>query len=137
MRSQLSPSFTNLLLTALPPGEYLRLAPQLELVSLEKKQVLYPPTEPISQVYFPENAVIPILTRLHDGRTVEVGIVGHEGIVGLHALFGTSLPPYLFIALTGGNAYRMQAEALTAEFKRGGGLCRNFSLDEDFAMLLA
>ena len=120
MRSQLSPSFTNLLLTALPPGEYLRLAPQLELVSLEKKQVLYLPNEPITHVYFPENAVIPIVARLHDGRTVEMGIVGHEGIVGLLALFGTSSHPYLYFALTGGIAYRMQAEVLTAEFKRGG-----------------
>lgn len=120
MRSQRSPSFTNLLLTALPPGEYRRLAPQLELVSLEEKHVLYLPNEPITHVYFPENAVIPILARLHDGRTVEMGIVGHEGIVGLPALLGTSKPPYLYIALTGGAAYRMPAEVLTAEFKRGG-----------------
>jgi CRP-like cAMP-binding protein len=120
MLSQLSPSLTNLLLAALPPGEYRRLAPQLELVSLEKKQVLYLPNEPITHVYFPENAVIPIVARLYDGRTVETGIVGHEGIVGLPALLGNSLPPYLYIALTDGNAYRMQAEVLTAEFKRGG-----------------
>jgi CRP-like cAMP-binding protein len=120
MRSQLSPSFTNLLLTALPPGEYLRLAPQLELVSLEKKLVLYLPNEPITHVYFPENAVIPIVARLYDGRTVEMGIVGHEGIVGLPALFGASSPPYLYINLIGSNAYRVQAEVLTAEFKRGG-----------------
>jgi len=64
--------------------------------------------------------VFPIVARLHDGRTVEMGIVGHEGIVGLLALFGTSSHPYLYFALTGGIAYRMQAEVLTAEFKRGG-----------------
>ena len=77
---------TNLLLTALPPREYKRLAPHLELVSFAAKHALYPPSKAITHVYFPENAVILIVLRLKDGRTTEVGMVGNEGIVGLRAL---------------------------------------------------
>jgi hypothetical protein len=62
-------SLINHLLTALPPGEYNRLASHLKLVSLDLKQVLYEPNEPIKQVYFPDNAVIHIVSRIEDGRT--------------------------------------------------------------------
>jgi CRP-like cAMP-binding protein len=112
----------NHLLTALPPREYNRLAPHLELVSLDLKQVLYEPNKPIKQVYFPDNAVIPIVSRIEDGRTVEVGMVGNEGVVGIHALLGASSPFYHYITLTRGNAHRVKAEVLQAEFKRGGAL---------------
>lgn len=112
---------TNHLLTALPSREYNRLAPDLERVSLDAKRVLYQPNEPIKQVYFPDSVVIPIVSRMKDGRTVEAGIVGNEGVVGIHALLGAS-SPYQYIALIRGNAHRVKAEVLQAEFKRGGAL---------------
>jgi CRP-like cAMP-binding protein len=118
-QSRFSP--TNHLLTALPPREYNRLAPHLERVSLDSKQVLYEPNEPIKQVYFPDNAVIPIVSQMKDGRTVEAGIVGNEGVVGIHALLGAP-SPYQYITLTRGHAHRVKAAVLQAEFKRGGAL---------------
>jgi CRP-like cAMP-binding protein len=118
-QSRFSP--TNRLLTALPPREYNHLAPFLKLVSLDLKQVLYEPNEPIKQVYFPDNTVIPIVSRMKDGRTVEAGMVGNEGVVGIYALLGAS-SPYQYIALTRGHAHRVKAEVLQAEFKRGGTL---------------
>ena len=121
-RNQSHSSPTNRLLTALPPREYSRLAPHLELVSLDTKQVLYQPHESINQVYFPDNAVILIVSRRKDGRTVEIGMVGNEGVVGLHALLGASSIPYQYMTLTRGAAYRMQAETLKAAFQRGGTL---------------
>jgi CRP-like cAMP-binding protein len=113
---------TNHLLAALPPRDYNRLVPSLELVSLEAKQVLYQPNESINQIYFPENAVIPLVSRLKDERTVEAGMVGNEGVVGLHALVGAASIPYQYMTLISGTAHRIQAEVLKAEFKRGGTL---------------
>jgi CRP-like cAMP-binding protein len=66
--------------------------------------------------------VIPIVSRMKDGRTVEVGLVGNDGIVGIRALVEASAIPYHHLTLTGCNAYRMPAEVLTAEFKRSGAL---------------
>jgi len=120
VRTQTRVSPTNLLLTALPPREYKRLAPHLELVSFAAKHALYPPSKAITHVYFPENAVIPIVLCLKDGRTTEVGMVGNEGFVGIHALFGDSVIPYHCFTLIGGNAYRIPADRLLVEFKRGG-----------------
>ena len=86
IRNQSRLALTNHLLTALPPREYRRLAPYLEPVSLDVNQVLNQPNEPLDQVYFPDDAVIPIVSRTKDGRTVEVGMVGNEGVMGFHAL---------------------------------------------------
>ena len=114
--------FANQLLAALPPREYKRLAPYFAPVSLAAKQVLYHPPDPDAQLYFPENAVIPIVSRMRDGRTIEAGMVGNDGVVGLHALFGAASIPYQYIFLTGGTAHRIPAEVLKAEFQRGGAL---------------
>ena len=122
IRNQSRLLLTNHLLAALPSREYSRLVPSLELISLETKQALYQPNEPISQVYFPENVGITIVSRLKDGRTVEAGMVGHEGVVGLQVLFGASSTLYQYMTLTRGTAHRIQAEVLKAEFKRGGAL---------------
>ena len=122
IRNQSRLSLTNRLLTALPPREYKRLAPHLEPVSLEAKQVLYQPHGPIKHVYFPDTAVIPIVSRIKDGRTVEVGMVGNEGVVGIRALLGASSIRYQYITLTSGTAHRMKAEVLKEEFRHGGEL---------------
>src|SRR6266850_7304243 len=106
IRNQPRFSLTNRLLAALPPREYKRLAPHIELVSLDAKQVLYQPNGPVEQVYFPENVVIPIVSQMKDDRMVEVGMVGNEGVVGIRALFGVSSIPYQHnITLTKGNAH--------------------------------
>ena len=115
-------ALTNRLLTALPPREYRRLAPSLEPVFLDVNQVLYQPHAPIDQVYFPDDAVISIVSCTKEGWTVEVGMVGYEGVVGLHVLLGASPTPYLYMTLTRGTAHRIQAEKLKAEFQRGGAL---------------
>src|SRR3954452_22311144 len=76
------------LLSALPRREHNRLTAALEPVALDINQVLYEPGEPIDHIYFPDRAVIAICSRMKDGRVVEAGMVGAEGAVGIHALFG-------------------------------------------------
>ena len=69
----------NRLLQVLKPEAYGRLAPRLKQVSLHQKQVLYRPNEAISEVYFPETAVISQLTVMSNGDTLETATVGLEG----------------------------------------------------------
>ena len=92
------------------------------IVCLEARQVLYEPKEPIKYVYFPEKAVISIASLMKDGLTVEAGMVGHEGVVGIHTLFGVPSAPYQYLTLIRGNAYRMKAKVFKAEFKGDGAL---------------
>src|SRR5262245_23971744 len=80
----------NKLLAALPGHEYDRLRPHLEPVSLSLKQVLFEPGENISHVYFPTGSVVCTVLVLDDA-SMETGIVGSEGMVGLPVFLGSHI----------------------------------------------
>ncbi len=72
----------NRLIAALPQQEYQRLLPNLELVPLSLKQVLYEPNAPIEYAYFSNTAVCSMLNLMQDGQTMEAATVGKEGMKG-------------------------------------------------------
>jgi CRP-like cAMP-binding protein len=78
----------NWLLDRSPKEEFERLAPLLEPVSLAAQQDLYDVNDPISHVYFPKTGMISLVTLLEDGRQVESGTIGREGLVGLPIVLG-------------------------------------------------
>lgn len=112
----------NQLLAALPAQEYQRLVPYLEHVVLTTQQVLYDSYEPIEYVYFPIQGLASLLYTMEDGETVEVGLVGHEGIVGLPVILGGMKTTNQAVVQIAGNAMRMEASRLKREFDRGGKL---------------
>ena len=79
----------NRLLTGLPPAELAALAPHLEPVALETRQLAYDVDAPITHVYFPEGAVVSVLGVMADGTAVETATIGAEGFVGLPVFLGT------------------------------------------------
>ena len=103
---------SNDLLAALPRGEYLKLARDLEPVTLTFGQVLYEPHSKIAYVYFPVTAMVSLLTSVDAARAAEVGLVGSEGMVGLPVALGIAESPFLAIVQGGGQALRMKASAL-------------------------
>jgi CRP-like cAMP-binding protein len=78
----------NRLLVAFPEEDRERYFSGLELVSLSLKQVLFKAGAPIEHVYFIEDGVSSILTNLSNGSTLEVGIIGMEGIIGMAVVLG-------------------------------------------------
>ena len=78
----------NKILAALPESEYERLVPHLEKVSLSLGQVLYEDGEEITHVYFPNSAMISLVSMLEDGATTEIGMIGREGVLGLPCNLG-------------------------------------------------
>jgi len=78
----------NRLLARLPPDDYKRLLPRLQLVPLELKQILYEARSPMDYAYFPSRGVVSALAVMNDGRAIEVATVGNEGMVGLPLLVG-------------------------------------------------
>ena len=71
---------TNQLLAALPGKEYQRLRPHIEEVTLSFGEVLYESGEIIQRVYFPNHGIVSLLSMVEDRSTLEVGIVGAEGM---------------------------------------------------------
>lgn len=112
----------NRLLAALPTADYQRLQPHLELVTLPLRQPIYNEGERITNVYFPRRAIISLVTTLEDGSMMEAGLVGHEGMAGIPLLLGGMTKVHRSFVQMAGEAWRLKATVLQAEFDRGGAL---------------
>jgi CRP-like cAMP-binding protein len=76
----------NQLLGRLAPKQLEQLLPHLEAIDAPQRQVLQRRGERVDFVHFPETAVVSFVVALEDGHTVEVGMVGREGLVGIGVL---------------------------------------------------
>jgi len=112
----------NSVLAGLLAADYQHVLPKLEHVTLTGGQVLYHADQEIEDVYFPEDAVVAMIDAMDDGRTVEVGIIGREGFVGINVfLGGVATPDTAGVQLPGG-AMRMSADELREEMRFGSPL---------------
>jgi CRP-like cAMP-binding protein len=109
----------NELLAALPRAAYLRLLPQLESVQLLRGAGLYNSGESIEHVYFPEDALISLVTHMRDGGTVEVGLIGKDGMVGIPVLLGDDIAFEAAVVQIAGTALRMPTSSFKEILKRG------------------
>jgi CRP-like cAMP-binding protein len=112
----------NSVLGALLATQYDRVLPKLEHVTLQAGQTLYRAEQEIEDVYFPEQAVVSMIDSMDDGRTVEVGIIGREGIVGLNVFLGGVITPDKAVVQLAGGAMRMSAKDLRKELRFGSPL---------------
>ena len=115
----------NRLLASLPESEYLRLEPYLTRVSLAVGTVFYEASETIETVYFPNTALISLVSILKNGATTEISLVGGTGMVGLAAILGDGISPNRAIVQVADSAMKISALALKQEFERGGMLQQN------------
>src|SRR5262245_13312803 len=106
----------NKILASLPTTSR-RWLDTLELVTLPTGTVLYEPDEKIEHVYFLNNALVSIITMNSEGSTVEIGLVGNEGMVGVPAILG-GVTPYRAVVQMGGQAFRLTGQNLCDEFRR-------------------
>jgi CRP-like cAMP-binding protein len=112
----------NRILAALPREEYERLLPNLERVSLKHDQILYESGETIRYAYFLDSAIVSMLSVTEEGATIEVGLVGNEGILGVPIFLRASEMPYRAMVQGSGTARRMRADLLREVFDRCGPL---------------
>lgn len=124
----------NKILAALPAHEYERLREHLTPVALPLGQTLYDTEERITEVYFVNNGVVSLVADLKDGGSVEVGLVGNEGMVGLSVVLGDDISPNHAIVQIADGAMRMKASVLRKELKREG-LLLTLLLRDALAML--
>lgn len=109
----------NQILADLSPEETQRLLPNLEMIRARINDVLAEGGAPITYCYFPLDAVITLVANLEEGRTVEVGLIGDEGMVGIRVILGRSTGAYLAVVEIPGRCLRIKADLLKTEFKRG------------------
>src|SRR5271168_2491858 len=100
----------NEALLAMTDPEWKLLAKQLRYVELPDHLVLHKPHDALRFLYFPNSGLISLVVFMQDGRTVEAGIVGREGIVGLPAVMGFPRHPLQEIVQISGSAFRMSLQ---------------------------
>ena len=108
----------NRLLASLPSAEYRHLAPVMKLVPLTFGEVLYEPGETIKFVYFPQNSIVSLLSPMSARSTIEVGMVGNEGMAGLSVFMGVNSSLTRAIVQGSGSAMRLSAAAMRQESNR-------------------
>ncbi|HMH17332.1 MAG TPA: Crp/Fnr family transcriptional regulator [Burkholderiales bacterium] len=110
----------NHLLAALPPAEFERVFPHLELVPMALGKVLYEPGGQLHNAYFPTTAIVSLHYVMQSGASAESAGVGNEGVVGISLFMGGNTTPSSAVVQIAGHAYRLDARLLKEEFDRAG-----------------
>lgn len=109
---------TNRILLALPPAILKELRPDLDLLETTKGQMIDHIDGPIRYLYFVNRGLVSLVKTMNDGRTVEVGAVGIEGITDPNALFGIDIAVIETIVQVPGTAFRVKREVLQYVMKK-------------------
>jgi CRP-like cAMP-binding protein len=108
---------TNLLLASLSPREQRRLARHFDTVALQANEDLFEVGQPIKHLHFPtKGCLISLVKVLDDGKSFDAGPVGYDGLVGTEAFLGVETQFRATVRIAG-NALRLRANALKAEFR--------------------
>lgn len=109
---------TNRILLALPPASLARIRPRLQPLAMEKSQVIDRKDGPIHHLYFVNRGMVSFVKTMRDGRTVEIGAVGIEGVTDPNALFGIDHAFLETMVQIPGTAFRIDRETLCREMDR-------------------
>ena len=110
----------NQILAALSREGYERLLPYLEPIHLPKGKVLTEARDPVRYAYFPTGGMVSLLLVTENGETIEVAMVGNEGVVGIPVILKINKSPYRTMVQITTDALRVKGDVLKAEFMRGG-----------------
>jgi CRP-like cAMP-binding protein len=104
----------NRLLEELPSTTFKSVRGGCKLVELKTGDVLSEPGERIRDVYFPTESFVSLVAKADGDLSLEVALVGYEGMVGIPLLLGGDSKPLRALVQGSGYAWRMKAET----FKR-------------------
>ena len=128
----------NTILLGLPRNERDEVLSKSEFISASTHTVLNEMAEPIQFAYFINNGLASILNVMSDGKTVEVGLMGSEGFVGLPLIVGFATSPTLAVMQIGGSAYRTSAQDLADLVRQCPNLEKNLQrFSQEFALQVA
>lgn len=108
-------SRANRLLASLPAREYQRLLPELEPVTMAFAQIIYAPGDTIHHVYFPNNSIVSLLAAEEHHASLEVGMIGNEGMTGIAVFMEVRTSRTLALVQGAGTALRMTSATLRKE----------------------
>jgi len=106
---------SNRILADLPRQDRQRVVAGAERVDLTFADVLCEPGERIEHVYFPANSFISLAAPVDSRASLEVGLIGNEGMLGIPLLLGINVSPQRALVRGSGPALRMTAASFNRE----------------------
>jgi CRP-like cAMP-binding protein len=112
----------NRLLAALPSRDQQRFLARCEALELKFCEVLSEPGASIRYVYFPLESFISLLASMDGHPTLEVGLIGNEGMLGASLVLGVDTSPLHALVLGQGAVLRITAKAFCEELQESKAL---------------
>jgi CRP-like cAMP-binding protein len=109
---------SNRLLGALETASRRRIDPHLEPMELKLGVVVCEAGGLLKHAYFPQGAVLSLLTVLENGSAIETANIGREGAFGLFAAMYSRVSFNRCLVQLEGSVVRCPIELLQSEFKR-------------------
>lgn len=110
----------NVLLSALPPRQYRALLSTLDRVDMPFGKVLYEAGDVVSDVYFPASGVISLVSSVDSNLTLELGMIGNEGMAGIGVFLGAGQALNRAVVQAAGSMMVMRASTLRKACREGG-----------------
>src|SRR5688500_20036455 len=110
----------NRLLSILPPAEFGMIKPYLELVEFEPTTMLARAGEVVHTCFFPNSGMVSLLCVTEQGRSIEAGFTGYEGMVGLSVLLGNKEMPYDALVQAPTTGFAVNASIVLDLFNKRG-----------------
>jgi CRP-like cAMP-binding protein len=107
--------FGNRLLDTLPPELGAALRPLVEAVLLPAGQVIQEPEDVLDACFFPTRGVISMVALTAEGQSIEIGMIGSEGMFSVGTLLGDDAPAQRAMVQIAGDGWRIGAAALRRE----------------------
>lgn len=104
----------NLLLKGLIPSDIALLQPNLIPLSLPLRLDMEKPQKQIADVYFLERGIASVVAVFPGGVTVEIGLIGCEGMSGSAVVLGIDRSPHSTYIQIAGGGQRIAADHLRA-----------------------
>ena len=107
---------------SLSTSDFDLLAPHLEAVTLGLRKMLEKPDKTIEAVYFPESGFASVVAIQRNGKEVEVGLIGREGMTGLPIVLGNHRSPHATYIQAPGKGHSIPATQLRQAMQASGSL---------------
>ena len=108
----------NRVLAALPAADFALLAPELEMVALDRDAVVSRAGDQTEHVLFPHSGAISVMIDMANGQTVASAAIGREGAVGTLSVLGPSRAAVTAIVRASGTASRIPASRFHTAFSQ-------------------
>ena len=119
-----APAAGNRLLAAIPKADRTAILATCESTQLMFGATLAEPESPIRHVYFPVSSYISLITPKDASASLEVGLVGNEGMLGITLALGIPTSPLKGLVQGEGAALRMSAANFRQAFRESAGFSR-------------